>query len=66
MLSRMYTAAIKRGMDKNISFDVFNKFDDIISNNIDTLKKDINANRIIKTPINELVKSDIDYIINFQ
>jgi hypothetical protein len=66
MISRLYNGAQRNGMDKDVSFDDFNKFDDFIANNIDELKQDIEANRIIKTPINQLTKNDIDYILNFK
>jgi hypothetical protein len=64
MIARLYKGAIKQGMDKEITIDQFLLFDDIVANKIEIIKDDKEGNKIVKMPMNELIKSDIDYIIN--
>jgi hypothetical protein len=66
MLVRLYNAAIRDGLDKNITIDDAIKFDDATLKYYDDLKQDPKANKILNTRMNELTKNDVDYIINFE
>lgn len=65
-VANLYRGARKAGMDPTITFEEFQEFDDIIDRHIRELRLDEEANRIIKTIISDLTKSDIEYILQFQ
>jgi hypothetical protein len=64
-VSDLYRGAQRSGMDTSITFEDFQKFDDIIDRHIHELRLDAKANKIIKTIIADLKKIDIDYILQF-